>query len=87
MAAWAIVVSFCALVPTGDASRALGCADLRRMKDAGYEWPSPEDLEPSRIPGLAKGIVNNFMQAFFKTHVPLLACAKAHWATEAVMSY
>lgn len=36
-----------------------------------------QDLEPSRIPGLAKGIASNFMQVFFKAHDPLLACAEA----------
>lgn len=85
VAAQTLAAGFCALVPAGDASRRIGRIDLRAMKDGGHAWHSPEDLEPSRISGLAKGIVNNFMQAFFKLHGLLLACAEARRAAEAVM--
>lgn len=86
MAARALVVSFCTLVPAVDALRSIGHMELRRMKESGYEWPSAKVQEPSQIPGLAKGISNNFMQVFFKAHGPLHACAEARHVVDAVMT-
>lgn len=71
--ACALAMSFCALVPSADFPRSLGRSDLRRMKDAGFEWSSTDVIDPAHLPGLAKAIPSNFMQTFFKAHGPQLA--------------
>lgn len=80
----ALAASFCALMQSGDASRSLGRSDLRQMKEAGFEWPLSEIMDPAHLPGLAKAIANNFMQTFFKAHGPRLACSEARRVDKAV---
>lgn len=80
----ALATSFCALIPASSNSRTNSRADLRSMKEEGHVWPLPADLDPSRIPGLAKAIANNFVQKSFKTEGPFLVCSEPRRVAAAV---
>jgi hypothetical protein len=42
-------------------------AQLCSMRDASFEWPSPEEVHPNALPLLPKNITKNFTATFFKT--------------------
>jgi hypothetical protein len=47
------------------------------MRDATFEWPSPEEVCPDALPLLLKNIAKNFTATFFKTSRRDLVWAEA----------
>jgi hypothetical protein len=67
MAIRSLSIAICRLLPAGGRADATFMkAQLRSMRDASFEWPSPEEFRPDALPPLPKNIAKNFTGTFFK---------------------
>lgn len=73
-------------MPASEPAKVIGRADLRGMKDPSYECPTVDMLEPSRLPGLAKAIANNFMHNLLKPNNLELVGSEARRVANSVRS-
>jgi hypothetical protein len=51
-------------------------AQLRSMREALFQWPSPDEVRPEALPPLPKNIAKNFTGVFFCSSGRDLVCAE-----------
>ena len=87
MAVRSLSIAICRLLPAGGGADAtIMKAQLRSMRDASFEWPSPDEFRPDALPPLPKNIAKNFTATFFKMSGGDLIRAEAEQLREQVPS-
>ena len=65
------------LLPVGiGADAAVMKAQLRSMREALFQWPSPDEVRPEALPPLPKNIAKNFTGVFFCSSGRDLVCTE-----------